>query len=526
IQLYMIHNATPTTKVVFITYEIDYIPAKTAHAIGIKNTKTIWMDAGGSCNWKTTTGATGSSLGCYTYGQGVNPIFNAQRGFGHADDGAFHGLNDPSINPSPFSIANNGGTSAKVCDYPLENCALFNSGNGISAQQGKAVTGTKVLGMGINIAGDHFGPCPAEAYAADSTLKPGTNCGVIVVMGGHLHPGGLRDEVSLVAGPNHTVPEKTIRPIHISDAVYWDHNNPSFAGGAPTSWDVSMTGTIGRPAGNGLAKDSWRILVAQGDSLLLNGEYDTEDGSSYDQMGIVMAWMYPGYDPAAIDPFAASTRLDAGWATGPTFPVLPPHDATHLLPGTQATCTPGTDGTGVTTLCLRGNVTHGSMTSREDHWDCSNPADPVDPAGPCPALPSLRRPLLSTTITMQGFTYGELDLHVAQSLGIPQVPVGTKLTFVNPDMSGLIWHTVTRCPAPCTGTTSANYPYTNGGTASENPDQLITGVTSMDFDSTILCVGLGCAPVDTSWTFAPSRPGIYTFWCRIHPDMRGVFQAT
>ena len=58
--------------------------------------------------------------------------------------------------------------------------------------------------------------------------------GTLVMIGGHLHPGGIRDEVSLVRKGV----EKTI---YISDAVYWSREEAEArAGGPRTSWDFSM----------------------------------------------------------------------------------------------------------------------------------------------------------------------------------------------------------------------------------------------------------------------------------------------
>jgi len=28
-----------------------------------------------------------------------------------------------------------------------------------------------------------------------------------------------------------------------------------------------------------------------------------------------------------------------------------------------------------------------------------------------------------------------------------------------------------------------------------------------------------------AWTFTPTRDGVYTFFCRVHPGMRGAFKV-
>jgi len=513
--LYMLHNALTTTEVVYITYDIDYIPTEAANQLewtdgagqartGLKDLKSIWMDAGSGGSQMT---ADGGSKSTSSYSP-INPVFNAMRGYGHTDDGAFWGLTGPAGSPlETVPIENNAGTGKLVCTFPRENCAGFDSSGEASTQQGAPAP--DIIGRATTLNDNAFGPCPE--------LGEGARCGVLINMGGHLHPGGVRDEISVKRG-------NKIVPIHISDAVYWgdtDYSDPTMAGAPPKSWDLSMTGVLSLPSGTGRAKDTWKILVRPGDKLLLNGVYDTAVGSAYDQMAIVMSWVHPGYEADAIDPFDANTIFDAGWAEGPSLTSRPPGIPEAIDVG----CTPGTiragdpdagaDGEriGKTVLCLRGNVTHGSMPSRQHHTDCAM-------AGTCPALTPNRVPLLNDTITMQGFTYGPMDLGIAQAAGVPQVPLGTTLTFENPDLAPMIWHTVTACPAPCTGPTSANYPY---------PASFDTPV---DFDSTVLGVGLGAGTAGASglgvmnWKYTPPQKGLYTFFCRIHPFMRGAFEVT
>jgi hypothetical protein len=523
IMIYMVHNALPQAQAVYITYDIDYISTEDAAELGgIRDTKSIWMDVGGSGGRPITS--TGGTIPDMKYYSSFNPIFNAQRGYGHDDTGAYWNLTGESGALETKPVRNNAGTGGKVCYWPRENCATFNSAQGVTPQQG--IPKLDVIGNKTGI--------PANAFGGLG-CAPGTTAGTLVNMGGHLHPGGLRDEVSVKRG-------NKIVPIHISDAVYWDHEDPTKAGGPPTSWDLSMTGTLGWSAGTGRARDAWKVTLRPGDELILNGVYDTTIGSTYDQMGIVMSWVSPGCDPDAIDPFDSDVILDAGWVTGPKVAARPD----GLPAAIDRGCTPGTvregdadagangENVGKTVLCLRGNVTHGSMVSRQNHSDCGNcaPLAPVAaqllPTQQCSADLNDTDSGECLNISMEGFTYGPLDMGVAANV-MPQVKKGTTMTFVNPDTAAMIWHTVTRCKAPCTGATSASYPLADGGWMEENVADLgraRTDWASMDFESAILCAGLGCAdePV-TKWSFKPSRTGVFTFWCRIHPTMRGAFEV-
>lgn len=511
--LYMLHNALTTTDVVYITYDIDYIATDVASTLqwtdgtgalrtGLSDVRSLWMDGGAGGKQRTWDGDTADTS---SYSP-LNPVFNAMKGYGSPDTGAFRDLTGPvGTDLTTVPIRNNAGNGKTVCTFPRQNCAAFDSAQKVSTQQGKP--NPNIIGRATGVTGT-FGPCPdlpVGSLAPDNTDK---RCSTLIVMGGHVHPGGLRDEVSVRRG-------NKIVPVHISDAVYWGDSDFSdqTRGGAPsTSWDLSMTGTIAYPAGNGRAKDAWKVLLQPGDELIMNGVYDTEVGSAYDQMAIVMAWAVPGYEADAVDPFDPNTIIDAGWAQGPSLTPRPSGLPAAIDKGCDPGVVPSGPDAGKTVLCLRGNVSHGSMPSRQNHYNCET-------LGTCPALTPLRLPLANTTITMQGFNYGQMDLALAQAVGIPQVPVGTELTFENPDLAAMIWHTVTACAAPCTGETSANYPYAAAG-----------NITA-DFDSTVLGVGLGSATAGaggigvTSWKFTPEVPGMYTFFCRIHPFMRGAFQA-
>ncbi|MGZ4186864.1 MAG: hypothetical protein ACXVFA_15720, partial [Solirubrobacteraceae bacterium] len=72
-----------------------------------------------------------------------------------------------------------------------------------------------------------------------------------------------------------------------------------------------------------------------------------------------------------------------------------------------------------------------------------------------------------------------------------------------------IWHTVTACQDPCGLDTGISYPLANGAGG---------------FDSAQLGVGTPASGSLTWSTPKNLRPGTYTFYCRIHPFMRGVFR--
>ncbi|MGH2727462.1 MAG: hypothetical protein ACRDKS_10885, partial [Actinomycetota bacterium] len=127
--------------------------------------------------------------------------------------------------------------------------------------------------------------------------------------------------------------------------------------------------------------------------------------------------------------------------------------------------------------------------------------------------------------------YGQADLGIASTMGIPKLKLNKKATFWNLDSPIDIWHTWTRCKEPCTGSTGISYPLANGSTGLDD---------SMDFDSTEIGYGLFFSPASGQiggsnkslgealrdglyWEFTPTQTGTYSLFCRIHPFMRGVF---
>jgi hypothetical protein len=427
--LYMIHNATAQPTVVWITYDIDFVKAADAEAVQpdgkplINNTKNIWLDVGGG-NFHPETQA-------YPF----NPVYNVQRG---------HGAADPV-------------TGKLTCSYPAQNCSRYNSLGNVSAQQGKAV----------------------DVKGKDWRFDPGflgdTKTGTLVVMGGHLHPGGLVDEISLVR-------DGVEKPILTSEAVYWNEQDGTQVGGKPTSWDFSMTGA---------SKDvGWKILVKDGDILRLNAVYDSQDASWYENMGIVMSWVAPG-DTSGIDVFDPRVTVVDGYPTTANYPT-----------GMAGNCTPSD-----TVICRRGQITHGQMPENANHGSCSG--------NTCQGLTNKVGPSVDR-IDMAAFTYGVADFNVVNAAGVPQVKKNTPLKFTNLDTFDYMWHTATSCAYPCTGPTTVDYPIANGGNG--------TAGDVMDFDSSELGVGLYPAQ-RVDWTLTPNRAGTFTFFCRIHPSMRGAFQV-
>jgi plastocyanin len=209
--------------------------------------------------------------------------------------------------------------------------------------------------------------------------------------------------------------------------------------------------------------ENWRVGLRKGDVVSTSATYDTRRSSWYESMGIMpVAFNAGGTGP---DPFA--TNVD-----------------------------------------VPGEVTHGHLAENRNH------------GGAFGGLPDARRllsapPAPSRTVPVTGFLYGQGDLGMTGRKGRPPtIRPGQTLRFVNRDAKRNIFHTITSCKAPCNGATGIAYPLANG---------------PVRFDSGNLGYGpqgQTAAAQRISWrTPKKIRPGTYTYFCRVHPFMRGAFRV-
>jgi hypothetical protein len=374
---YMIHDLTDHGAKVYITYDIDFIPANSPAAVGMKAAHPIWMDV---------------------QDHSIYPVFDVLR---HSGRGGKFTYPDMAHNPY---------------------------GNGP----------------------------PKNIFTID---HPGTLLGTA----GHLHPGGLYDELDLIrSGATPTggalrgpVPH-SVR-LFRSLAHYFDPRGP-------ISWDMAMTASAA----------DWRPRVSAGDQLRISTTYETKRASWYESMGIMIVWEAWG-DSTGIDPFS------------------------HPLDQT-------------------GHVTHGHLAENRHHGGSRFVGVNLKRFRQC----------LTHKVIIGGFHYTPGGFNsTGQDRCTPTVHRGQSITFVNNDASAAgtfsfatlfnpspaylhsIFHSVTACQYPCGLDTGISYPLANG-----------TG----GYDSGQLGAGLpAVGRIDWS-TPRNLAPGTYTYYCRIHPFMRGVFR--
>ena len=436
--LYMVHSAVQQPMEVYITYDIDFVPKAAGDRLGLKKSYPIWFDVRPS----------------------GYPVFNVQRDFGGADG---------------------------TCTWPTEECAAHDP-------FGKKIVGQGQPGNGKGT--DWTFPKPGEELG----LIENFNGGTIVGLGGHLHPGGLRNTIDLVRPGNTVRVKKKIKRkgkkprtkyvtvkkeqarIYTGEAVYWDRKDPMKGGGPPTSWDFSMRVT-GLP--------DWGVHVKPGDIIRSNAVYDTTIQSTYENMGIVVSLFVPnGPDgkPQApgVDPF--TTPLD-----------------------TSSGCKSGGIRAKKTRLCDKGIVTHGHLEENDNFGGAQGKWD-------------FRTGSQTDRVGIANFIYAPGDLSMISMTGVPTVKLGSELTFTNFD-GPVIYHTVTSCKFPCLGPTGTAFPLSDGQTSKGR---------NLDYDSSELGFGtpvIGPAKQTLNWSLPVTReagfePGeISTYFCRIHPGMRGAFEV-
>ena len=210
----------------------------------------------------------------------------------------------------------------------------------------------------------------------------------------------------------------------------------------------------------------WRVTLQPGDSLSVHAAYDTSRASWYEVMGIMPVAVYDGTDAGGVDAFSS-----------------------------------GIDQKGV--------LTHSHLAENRHHG--GRPAGLPNPLG----LPD--GPLSATSpVDIKSFLYSQGDLHTsAAARKPPTVYQGQGLTFNNLDDAQDAYHTVTACRAPCNRDTGVAYPIAN---ASRSFDSTELGHNSTPW-------GAPASGTDTWTTPKDLKPGTYTYFCRIHPFMRGSFRV-
>ena len=105
----------------------------------------------------------------------------------------------------------------------------------------------------------------------------------------------------------------------------------------------------------------------------------------------------------------------------------------------------------------------------------------------------------------------------------PTITPGQNLSWknldANPDTNA--FHTITSCKAPCNKTTGIAYPVANGPVSFDSGQLGFNGQQNSLPGAPALDKDTGGININTD----DLQPGTYTYFCRIHPFMRGSFRV-
>lgn len=248
----------------------------------------------------------------------------------------------------------------------------------------------------------------------------------------------------------------------------------------------------------GATKYGWRAPIYAGDRITQFAVYDNDDYASYEAMSF--AGLY-------VDRMEAPAPRAGGECT---------------LENTQPFLLAGDPwgGDPKETVVNRGDHGHDHGTGY-----CGIPGFPACNLPQPDPEPGVQTSL----VTITRFAYTPGDRSLSGQLGLPiQVPRGSTVTFVNNDVSAAVRHTVTSCEWPCNGPYVANYPqpdglFDSGKLGNTDP---IDGGGFVTEGGPLMGYGLAeeTDPIFELDT-AGMDPGLYSFYCRVHPWMRGTLEV-
>lgn len=209
------------------------------------------------------------------------------------------------------------------------------------------------------------------------------------------------------------------------------------------------------------------MQIHKGDTLRITTTYANRDVSWYENMGIVLLFIAPN-DRTGVDPFARAVD----W---------------------------------------QGVLTHGHLPENDVHGGA--PISGIDARAVATGPPARE-------VRIKNYVHnpGDLSRLGGQGNRVPSIRQGQSLLFVNQDNPRFEWHSITTCAAPCNRSTGIAYPLANAPAA----NQFDSGQLGLDARPP------GATPATNSLTWkTPTtlRPGTYTYFCRIHPFMRGAFRV-
>lgn len=333
---------------------------------------------------------------------------------------------------------------------------------------------------------------------------------------GHLHPNGI-DVIVANLGPAGSGCEADVDGDGYPGATLAVSHKFTQIPGVVASEEYQM----------GVTQDGWRAAVREGDRIAQYGRYFDHVYASYEAMsyaGFYVDRLAPpaphvadcATPPGAAAFFAASRPYLVDDGVALPFTTMADHSANVLATKLNDD--------------WEGRVNHGHCaisvddpaSARDDRLPCDDPQKATPAPGSGRAV---------TEVHVADFLYVPGDHTLSGALGAPAlVTQGDTLRFVNEDVGIGVRHSVSSCKFPCNGPYVANYPnpdghfdsgkmgnldYIDGGLAQTSGQHDLAG---QEYDGP--GVSYDAYPY---WDLEAAEldPGMYSYYCRIHPWMRG-----
>lgn len=304
--------------------------------------------------------------------------------------------------------------------------------------------------------------------------------GTAIASAGHLHPNGLATIVANL-GPAGSGCEADLDGDGLPGVTLFNSRKIEEVPGAfPFSEEYQM----------GATKPGWRAPIREGDRITQFSPYANDLYASYEAMSFAGLYVDREQVPAP--------RGAEGCTLENTAPVVLEGDPWGGDP-------------------LETVVNRNWDNDPTDH--CGIPGWPV-----CePVLPEFGAGIDTNVIHIANFLYLPGDQTLTGEVGQPiRVTAGDTVRVINEDAGAGIRHTVTSCKFPCNGKYVANYPHPDGDFDSGklgNLDPIDGGI--IDTNGNLADDTVPVWELDTTGL----EPGYYTYYCRIHPWMRGTIEV-
>lgn len=341
--------------------------------------------------------------------------------------------------------------------------------------------------------------------------------GVAIGTAGHLHPNGS-DVIIANLGPEGSGCEADIDGDGYPGITLAVSHKFDQIPGATSSEEYQM----------GVTQDGWRAPMREGDRIAQFGTYLNHEYASYEAMSFAGIYVDREQPPAAYDAVCEGDDADADGF----FAASRAYVVENGIP--QPFVDMATYRAEVIETKLNDDWGH-----RHNHGHCGLPEDVPETEGdesrPCDDLDKPVPPVGSgqrvDAVHVADFLYLPGDHSITGDLGRPAlVTQGEPLLFVNDDTAIGVRHTITSCKMPCNGQYVANYPQPDGYFDSDkmgNLDYIDGGLISTGGEQELLgqeYEGPGIPPATyPTWELDTTEldPGMYSYYCRIHPWMRG-----